>query len=274
MVLSQPKDVKASDSLSILALVEARLRKTSDSLSATRIRDLIKNDLLTDIAASALDALLQEETRKPHSSIRMKRQGALNTFFIGQENIQIEEESERSLYAPFAALLQRKGLEARILEHVRATRGKNGENHWRYPDIIAFKPSLQEPQIKKLAERTGAIRTDSLIAFELKRELQPGSIRAAFFQCLANSFWANQRYVVAPAPEIHADAHEAFLALSKRFNVGLIEIVWGNPRLRDMENYKIVVECNRTELDLDALQSLRKAWKDLDNFLGHVAQKG
>ncbi|MCE9598592.1 MAG: hypothetical protein K8S54_11540 [Spirochaetia bacterium] len=265
--MSQPKGAKPNKQ-PILAIVEARLRKVSGAISASRIRDLIGKDLESDVSISSLETLLEEECGRPHSTICLEKQGALKKFFIGKENIVIEDESERALYKPFAALLERKGFRAQPLDHTRAAKGMIGENHWRYPDIIGYKSGVEQSDMKRLAERTGVQNTDTLVGFELKLELQPGSIRSAFFQCLANSYWANQRYVAAPV--IDHEAHEVFRDLSQHFNVGLIEIAWGDRRLRDMENLKIVVECKRSEIDLNALELLRKSWPDLDSFVKNV----
>ncbi|MBL8020122.1 MAG: hypothetical protein JNM27_10700 [Leptospirales bacterium] len=269
--MSQPKDAKRSDQNQIVALVEARLRKLPEAVSAARIRDLIKKDLQTDISAVALEALLKQESTRSHSSIRVKSHGTLQTFFIGQENVRMDDPGEKALYKPFAALLERKGFRAKPLDHTRAVKGKSGENLWRYPDIIGYRTTTVQPDLKRLAERTGVKHQDNLVGFELKLELRPGSIRSAFFQCLANSYWANQRYVVAPAVDIEHEAHEIFHDLSQHFDVGLIEIVWGDDRLRDMENYRVVVECKRSEIDLGALQTLRKSWVDLDEFITQLA---
>ncbi len=251
----------------VLAAAQAAIRKSGRPQSAVKILSAI-NALFPDINTSEdeLEELLDLESRNESASIRRNLQGRLKQYFYGSGDNSVVDEKEHSLYRPFCALLEERGCTARTLDHTKARKGQSGENHWRYPDIVAFRPAVRDSSVAGLATKTGAFNEDTVIAYELKLEISAGSIRPAFFECLSNSFWANERYVAAL--EISTDANNVFRSLCRRYPVGLIEIETG--KLGELTALKILVDCPRGTLDVQALDELQSDWEDLSDFLKSI----
>ncbi|MCB1306419.1 MAG: hypothetical protein KDK37_19150, partial [Leptospiraceae bacterium] len=107
--------------------------------------------------------------------------------------------NERELDGPLVEFLQQRlGVQAQPIQHPGGQRKETGSNRWRYPDLVGFSNynGLSEP-VRHLASSTGAGFLE-LYSFEVKIRLETiAEVRQAFFECLGNSGWANQRYVVA-----------------------------------------------------------------------------
>ena len=98
-------------------------------------------------------------------------------------------------------------------------------------------------------------------------------MRQAFFQCLANSSWANHRYVVAP--NISDEVHKEFRNLAKTYEVGLIEIVLKqlpDNSLHYDDSTAILLESTRKPNNLEELNYLYQTrdWKPFKEWIDAI----
>ncbi len=253
----------------LLAAAREALRISGAARSAARLLPLLAPQLGV-VEETELEDALQTESEKPESDIRSRKQGNLLVYELRPGRNETVSNLEADLYAPFCRVLEERGMSATSLDHRTAERWMNGEGRWMYPDIVAFRPGLHEGPAAAAAARTGTVGRDTLIAYELKLALTPGNLRLSFFECLSNSFWANERYVAAPI--VHPDALDLFRTLARRYPVGLIEIAMG--RLKEVSALRVLLDCPRSELEVEALSELARGWRDLADFLAGAGVKG
>ena len=116
----------------------------------------------------------------------------------------------------------------KTINHSKSSKKEFGE--WVHPDIVGCKFPIQDwsDEVLKISQTVG---NNSLIlySFELKRTLNLSSLRSNFFQCVSNSSWANESYIVAAEISKNADFRSELKRLSTSFGIGVIELDITNP---------------------------------------------
>ena len=106
---------------------------------------------------------------------------------------------------------------------------------WVHPDIVGCRFPIQEwsDEVLKISQTVG---NNSLIlySFELKLTLNLSSLRENFFQCVSNSSWANESYLVAAEISKNSDFRSELKRLSTSFGIGIIELDVNNPDNSDL----------------------------------------
>lgn len=137
--------------------------------------------------------------------------------------------AEASLYPKIIDWLQehRNFKALRIDERESGSRSR-GENHWRFPDIVALRnPNAQlDGTLQEARRETGAPSQLQLWSLEVKSALEWGSYRTAYFQAVSNSSWAHEGYLAAP-PVRNPKVLQEIETLVRLHGIGLIEI---NPK--------------------------------------------
>ena len=223
----------------------ARLRKYSDPLQILPEKEIKK----------ALDEFVREGELAKIVTGELERYcdaGSADLFYTPVDK------SEKTMYEPFCSLLRKSGETARYFDHTAALKKEKGKNLWSYPDIISRRKVLNGNEPEQSVE---------IVSYELKKRIGSNA-REVFFQTLANSFWANRAYAVAPS--ISNFAMNTFTALSRKFPVGLIGLKLASPSADpdEMIGYSILLECPYSRLDSEAFANLRKDWPALDAWFG------
>ncbi|MEM7145532.1 MAG: hypothetical protein AAF591_10365 [Verrucomicrobiota bacterium] len=111
--------------------------------------------------------------------------------------------------------------------------GKLYQNLWRFPDAIILDWHVAEavddeftinPDLLEMCRHTGG-SPFSLTAVKMKLDVDHGSFREDFFQCLSNSAWTHGGELVIAAPIADEKLAEDLRSLGARFGIGIES--WG-----------------------------------------------
>ncbi len=259
--------MNAADRKTLLTAVVGFLRTQIFPLTAARIRAGLP--AAAALSETELEKIFDRAFADEQDPIDRMVQGDLKLYFVEEETPEHAASAggklEKDLYEPFRQFLEKNGLRAAVLDHTRARRKGQGENAWRYPDLVAFRPAPPlGPEVLNVARLTGAEPRGDLIGYEVKTKLSASNVRLTFFECLANSAWANRRYAVAPG--IDNEAQIEFKRLAGRYPVGLMELAFASNDNGVVESARILVECPRGEIDPEAIQELAGGWPDFQDF--------
>lgn len=144
---------------------------------------------------------------------------------------------------------------------------KKEYGEWVHPDMVGCYFSLGdlEPDVFDLTKSLGGVGI-KLFSFELKRELNFHNLRSAFFQCVSNSSWANESYLVAAKFSDDDDFFDELKRLSTSFGIGVIRIDLLNPNASEI----IYSAKYKDNLDWDMVNKLSRMNKDFKAFLERI----
>lgn len=116
----------------------------------------------------------------------------------------------------------------KTINHSVSNKKEFGE--WVHPDMVGCHYSMEDwkKEVYDFSSSLG-VRAIDLFSFELKRELNFGNLRESFFQCVSNSSWANQAYLVAARISENEDFFDELSRLSTSFGIGVIELNTEDP---------------------------------------------
>jgi uncharacterized protein len=144
---------------------------------------------------------------------------------------------------------------------------RSGYNEWIHPDVVGFYLPLDDwrPDVIEF-NRLSDNNSLRLFSFELKKSLNKGNYREAYFQAVSNSSWAHEGYLVAT--EILQD--DEFLSelerLASSFGIGIIHL---DPR--DIDASTILYPARvKTALDWETINKLCEQNSDFEKFLQDV----
>ena len=238
----------------ILKVLGEQLRPVTETELLERVRFKLPGKLPEDIAASfdkGFQSLLKD------GEISTVDEGSLRKFQVKTDM------GEERLYAPLVEWLEGEGVHARILDARRAERTKKGGNRWRFPDIVGVRQVIASPTVRYIVEKTGG-GTVELHSFEVKLRLSRSNMRDAFYQCLANSAWANRKYLVAS--EVDQGVSAELERLSAVHGIGLIRLsVSVEGQLRP--GTEKLIESPHRELDAATVEELHKQWAEFREWI-------
>ena len=129
-----------------------------------------------------------------------------------------------------------------------------------YLPIEDWNPKLIE--LSKITDRA-AIR---FYSFELKKSVNRGNYREAFFQAVSNSSWANEGYLVTAEIEQRDDLLSELERLSSSFGIGIIVL-----DLADIDSSAILYPAREREnLDWELMNKLCEQNQDFESFVENV----
>lgn len=151
--------------------------------------------------------------------------------------------------------------------HEKSKKKDKGANEWLHPDLVGFYFPLKDwsKQVLELSNNTGntPIR---LYSFEMKKELDFCNIRAAFFQTVSNSSWANESYLVAAEISNDNDFLDELRRLSVSFGIGIIRLNIDEP-----DDSSIIYPAKyKTDLDWDTINKLIEENPDFKEFISDI----
>lgn len=145
--------------------------------------------------------------------------------------------------------------------------GKKDFGEWVHPDMVGsyFPFSDWQNEVVEVSSAMGNTAV-KLFSFELKRDLSIGNLRAAFFQAVSNSSWANEGYLAAAEIDDDEDFRTELERLSTSFGIGVIHI-----DIEDPDSTKVVLPSRSKEfVDWDTVNKLASINPDFRDFLKRV----
>jgi len=144
---------------------------------------------------------------------------------------------------------------------------KKGYSEWVHPDMVGFYLPLDDwsPDVIEF-NRLSDNNSLRLFSFEIKKSLNKGNYREAYFQAVSNSSWAHEGYLVAA--EILQD--DEFLAemerLATSFGIGIIHV-----DLHDIDSSSVLYPARmRDGLDWETINKLCEQNTDFEKFIQDV----
>jgi hypothetical protein len=139
----------------------------------------------------------------------------------------------------------------KTIKHHVSNKKEFGE--WVHPDMVGCYFSMEDWK-KEVYDFSNAIgvRAVVLYSFELKRELNFGNLRESFFQCVSNSSWANEAYLVAAHISENEDFFDELSRLATSFGIGVIQL-----NIEDPHSSEIIIPAKyKKNLDLETINKL------------------
>lgn len=138
---------------------------------------------------------------------------------------------------------------------------------WLHPDVVGMRLlSKGWPSgAREIAQACGGSIT-RLYSFELKRSLKQVNLREAFFQCVSNSTWANEAWLVTAEVEQSNEFDQELKRLTGLFGVGVIKLDVDNP---DASEVRIQARF-KEDIDWDTVSKLAQHNPDFQVFLKNV----
>lgn len=152
----------------------------------------------------------------------------------------------------------------KTIKHHVSNKKEFGE--WVHPDMVGcyFRMEDWKKEVYDFSNSIG-IKAVVLYSFELKRELSFSNLRESFFQCVSNSSWANEAYLVAARISENDDFMDELSRLSSSFGIGVIEL-----NLEDPDSSEIILPAKyKKNLDLETMNKLAMN-SDFKDFLETV----
>lgn len=152
----------------------------------------------------------------------------------------------------------------KTIKHNLSSKKEYGD--WVHPDMVGchFRMEDWKKEVYEFSNSIG-VRGVILYSFELKRELTLSNLREAFFQCVSNSSWAHESYIVAARVSENEDFEAELERLCASFGIGVIELNMEDPDSSDF----IFLAKHKTDLDFEAINKLAMN-PDFKDFLETV----
>lgn len=157
---------------------------------------------------------------------------------------------------------------AKTIFHEESTKTQKGADKWLYPDMVAAHfeyASYQKGNVLNFIKKFDILPI-KLFSFELKKELDYGNFKEAFFQAVSNSSWANEGYLVACDIKQDNQFIESLQKLSQSFGIGIIHL-----NLNDITQSKIVSPAQfKDKMDYSVVHELANKNPNFAQFLKTV----
>lgn len=139
----------------------------------------------------------------------------------------------------------------KTIKHNVSNKKEFGE--WVHPDMVGcyFLMDDWKKEVYDFGSSIG-VRGIILYSFEIKRELSFTNLRESFFQCVSNSSWANESYLVAAEISENEDFMNELERLSSSFGIGIIELNIEDPDSSDI----IIPARHKRDLDFETINKL------------------
>lgn len=139
----------------------------------------------------------------------------------------------------------------KTIKHNISSKKEFGE--WVHPDMVGcyFRMEDWKKEVYDFSNSIG-VRGIVIYSFELKRELSFSNLRESFFQCVSNSSWANESYLVAARISENNDFMEELSRLATSFGIGVIEL-----NIEDPDSSEIIIPAKyKQDLDFETINKL------------------
>lgn len=139
----------------------------------------------------------------------------------------------------------------KTIRHHISSKKEFGE--WVHPDMVGCYYRMEDWK-QEINEFSNAVGVNSVVlySFEVKRELSFANLRESFFQCVSNSSWANESYLVAARISEDEDFMNELSRLAASFGIGVIELDLEDPHSSDV----ILPAKYKKDLDFETMNKL------------------
>ena len=174
-----------------------------------------------------------------------------------------KESDLHSFLAYYASLFLKA--HSKTIHHLKSDKKEFGE--WVHPDMVGCYFPLDEwrPEVIEFSSTMGSCPL-KLFSFELKKALNFGNLREAFFQTVSNSSWAHESYLVAAEISTDEDFRAELRRLSTSFGVGVIRLDVADPDASEI----LFPPQTREYLDWETINKLSTMNPDFRDFLKRV----
>lgn len=150
------------------------------------------------------------------------------------------------------------------INHSSSNKKEFGE--WVHPDMVGCHFLMEDwkREVNDFSTALG-VRAINLFSFEIKRELSFNNLRESFFQCVSNSSWANEAYLVAASVSENEDFLDELERLSSSFGIGVIKLNIEDPHSSEM----LFLSKYKKNLDFETINKLTMN-NDFKDFLETV----
>jgi len=152
----------------------------------------------------------------------------------------------------------------KTIKHNISSKKEFGE--WVHPDMVGcyFRMDDWKKEVYDFSRSIGE-RGILIYSFEIKRELSFANLRESFFQCVSNSSWANESYLVAARISENEDFFDELSRLSISFGIGIIKL-----NIEDPDSSEILFPSkHKIDLDFETINKLTMN-NDFKDFLETV----
>jgi hypothetical protein len=276
-----------------MTIKEAIIQSLDDIKSLANYQDIYKHILAKGYVVfnkdaktpdSTVSALLGDFIRNGDSRVkRVKKAGGVYSYYltkheqlIGTDILNQEPVTkvskpttkakvyeERDLHKLLSSYLKSTDIYSKTIFH-ETSNGKDRNQIWTHPDMVGIKfLKLQTKTSQNFMKAINQVDTFKLSSYEIKREINNDSeLKAAFFQAVSNSSWANYGYLVAF--EFSDTLIEEIERLNQSFGIGVIELHANTYRSRVMFSPKY------RAIDFKTMDKLCKMNKEFDKFIEHT----
>ena len=164
------------------------------------------------------------------------------------------EEKFRALFIRYASLNNRFPV---LIEHTKALRQQSGINKWKFPDVVVLDWDVGRISDagyridKELLEVKKSLGDQPfrLTSVELKASLSLSSLRENFFQCVSNSKWAHNAYLVVATSVQDESLVRELRRLGTSFDVSVISYGLTSEKLASLPNAAQIMEFSDEEIE-------------------------
>ena len=268
-VLEQEKKPLSPEEIWLTA-TERGYEKSVDSKGKTPVASL-SSRLYVDVRDNPKSQLLKVGSRPTRFAIKAYSLGTYQqepAALAPSQPLQVKKWGflEKDLH-PFLVYFGFNHLRA-YLKTVRHTKSKKADfAEWTHPDIVGcyFGFSDWQTEVTELGKAIGSVSVD-LLSFELKRELNFGNLREAFFQAVSNSSWANEGYLAAAHISEDEEFRREIGRLSSSFGIGIIGI-----DVEDPDATSILFSArHRRDVDWETVNKMTALNVDFREFLKRI----
>lgn len=139
----------------------------------------------------------------------------------------------------------------KTIKHNISSKKEFGE--WVHPDMVGCYFRMEDWK-KEVFDFSNSIGVRGLViySFELKRDLSFANLRESFFQCVSNSSWANESYLVTARISENDEFMHELSRLSTSFGIGIIEL-----NIEDPDSSEIIIPAkHKPDLDFETINKL------------------
>ena len=163
--------------------------------------------------------------------------------------------------------------------HEIAKRDQKGLNKWIYPDLVGVHLPFNDFDVSTLTIQKELFWTAvRFFSFEMKKELNIGTLRQCYFQAVSNSSWANEGYLVTlKIKDEDGSLMSELRRMNNAFGIGVIKL-----NVENINESEILIPAKKQELDWNTIEILLKKNDDFKGFmeivkgditLGRIANK-
>lgn len=214
--------------------------------------------------------LKERESELPQDAIVKLEQEEVATAVESDSKSKFHERDLHPLITYFVNSSQKfnrgRSIQTKTIRHEGST--KPGYSEWTYPDMVGFYMPTKDDWEDDVIEFHRLCDSSSLrlFSFELKKALNKGNYREAYFQAVSNSSWAHEGYLVAADIKQDDDFLSELERLASAFGIGILHL-----DLTDIDASTILYPARRRDiLDWDTVNKLCEQNRDFKKFLQDV----